>query len=94
MNKLASSRPVRYAVGLVVALSTVVVATAAYAGTYTGTASTDATQAQSDILSFLGTMVSSIAPVLIAVALGVIGIVILGWGIRTVFHKVRGAAHF
>ncbi len=72
----------------------VLMAGAAFAGTYTGVPSTDGPQAQSDILSFLGTLVSTVAPVLIAVALGVVGIFILGWGIRMVFHKVQSSAHF
>lgn len=88
------TRP-RLIVSSVMALSLALAASPAFAvGGYTGVPATDATQAQSDILGFLGTLVSAMAPVLIAVAGGVIGVFLLGWGIRTVFHKVRGAAHF
>jgi hypothetical protein len=81
-------------IGTVVCLSTLLVAAPAFAVGYTGVPADDATQASTDILAFLATMVSAIAPVFIAVAGGVVGITILAWGIKTVFRKVRGAAHF
>jgi hypothetical protein len=91
----------KLSVGAVVTFVMVLVpAVAAFAtspspgGAYTGVFSNDGPQAQADIISFLGNLVSTIAPVLIAIALGVIGIIILAWGIRLVFSKVRGAAHF
>ncbi len=90
----------RVAAGAVASvLSVLLMAGAAFAQTtttapYTGNPVADGARAQTDVLGFLGTLVSTVAPVLIAIALGVVGIFILGWGIRMVFHKVRSSAHF
>ncbi len=92
--------PARLGVAVTAFMTTLLVATAAFAtapspgGPYTGVYSNDGPQAQADILDFLGKLVSTIVPVLIAIALGVIGLIILAWGIRLVYSKVRGAAHF
>jgi hypothetical protein len=92
LNTLYRSKLV---VGSMITASLVLLSSPAWAvTTYTGVPAHDGASASTDILAFLGTMVSAIAPVFIAVAGGVVGITILAWGIKTVFRKVRGAAHF
>lgn len=65
-----------------------VLALPGYAFAAAGDPYTPAT-ALTDATSFAGTLTSSAAPVVLAIAGAVIGLMLLGWAIRTVFSKVR-----
>ncbi len=66
-------------------------ASAAFAQT-TGPAPYSASEAASDTTGFIGTLTGGLAPLIIAIAGGVVGLVILSWGIKTVFRKVTHSA--
>ncbi len=51
-----------------------------------------ASQAASDTTGFIGTLTGGLAPLIVAIAGGVVGLVILSWGIKTVFRKVTHSA--
>lgn len=66
-------------------------ATAAYAQV-TPPEPYSAADAVTDSTGFIGTLTEGIVPVMLAVAGGIVGLVVLSWGLKTVFRKVRGAA--
>lgn len=75
--------------GALMVLSVLGIAAPAFAqtaSTYTPT------NASTDVTNFAGTTFASVAPMLLAVAGALIGIVLLVWGIRVVLHKVRGVS--
>ncbi len=51
-----------------------------------------ASQAASDTTGFIGTLTGGLAPLIVAIAGGVVGLVILSWGVKTVFRKVTHSA--
>lgn len=51
------------------------------------------TQAVSDTRSFIGDLSNPTSQIMLAVAAGIIGITLLGWGIKTVYRKVTHNAH-
>lgn len=73
-------------------VASIVTGSAAFAQTAPAPYAT--TQAVTDSTTYIGQLTSGLVPIMLAIAGGIIGISILGWGLRTVFHKVRGAAHF
>lgn len=87
MNKVTKS-----AIAGVVSL--VVFVMGATAASATSDTSYTAAEAKTAAEGFLGQLVSGVAPILLSVAGGVIGLLVLGWAIRLVFSKVRSFAHF
>jgi hypothetical protein len=54
----------------------------------------DASAAAAAATNFVGQLTGGLVPVMVAIAGGIVGIAVLGWGLRVVFSKVRSAAHF
>jgi len=53
-----------------------------------------ASTAKTDSTDYIGQLTNGLVPVMLAIVGGTVGIIVLGWGLRTVSHKVRGSAHF
>ena len=75
-------------------VSIVAMVVLSYAGMAGAVTPYPAASAVADSTSYIGDLTSGLVPTLLAIATGIVGITVLSWGIRTVFHKVRGAAHF
>jgi len=69
----------------------VVLATNALAATST-TPPYTASSAKNDTVNFVGELTGGTAPIMLAVAGACIGVVLLSWGIKTVYRKVTHTA--